>query len=213
VVIVGIDLAGPSNTADTVAVVAETRGDALDVVEVASDLSDAAIVELARRRGSSNGPITFGLDAPLSYNDGGGDRPGDKALRRLVVEAGLRSGSIMTPTMTRMAYLTLRGHAVARALESLGEARIVEVHPGAAMVLRGAPVAAVRGFSTDRKMQTKLLAWLRRQGVRGLEARKFPRSHHVAAVGALLGAWSWARGRSVWCQPAEPPAHPYDFAC
>jgi hypothetical protein len=36
--------------------------------------------------------IAVGLDAPLSYNPGGGDRPADACLRKAVVGAGLRQG-------------------------------------------------------------------------------------------------------------------------
>ena len=209
----GIDLAGPSNATDTAAVIARADGnDRLRVVEVASGLGDAAIAERIRRH-SCDRPLVVGLDAPLSYNDGGGDRPGDKRLRARVVEAGLRSGSIMTPTMTRMANLTLRGHAVARLIESLGPVRIAEVHPGAAMVLRGAPVAAVRGYATRRTDQRRLVAWLRSQGIFELSSRALPSSHHVAAAAALLAAWRWSTGHWMWREAASPPAHPYDFAC
>ncbi|MFP3489293.1 DUF429 domain-containing protein, partial [Staphylococcus sp. SIMBA_130] len=78
--------------------------------------------------------VTIGIDAPLSYQPGGGDRPSDRALRQRIVKAGMRSGSIMTPTMTRMVYLKLRGISLSRGLEA--NAHIVEVHPGAAIGLR-----------------------------------------------------------------------------
>jgi len=37
--------------------------------------------------------------------------------------------------------------------------------------------------------------------------------HTVAACAAALAAWDWSRGKGRWVHPADPPAHPYDFAC
>ena len=155
-----------------------------------------------------------GIDAPLSYNIGGGDRPADAALRKKIIAAGLRPGSVMVPTMTRMVYLTLRGMAVARLLRAAHEkTAVVEVHPGAAMVLRGAPVDDVAAFKFDSKCRLNLLAWLEGQGLRNVAAVQEPTDHYVAACGAALAAWKWHINETKWLHRAVLPFHPFDFAC
>lgn len=130
--IVGIDLSGPSNTADTSLVVFRAEDERLLLREALSGAGDKSIYEAVSRLCTQDA-VAIGIDAPLSYNPGGGDRPCDSDLRRRCIEAGMHPGSVMAPTMTRMAYLTLRGISVARSLESIPKAppRIVEVHPGA----------------------------------------------------------------------------------
>jgi len=160
-------------------------------------------------------PLVVGIDAPLSYHIGGGDRPADSILRRRLVQVGLKPGSVMPPTMTRMAYLTLRGMAVSRMLESVTShrIRIVEVHPGAAMALRGAPIQDVLGSRSGRNSRLRLLKWLESQGLRNLPIEETARDHDVAASAAALAAWQWHCNQWVWVFPAAPPYHPYDFAC
>lgn len=211
--IVGIDLAGPANATDTALIIAHATPEGLELQESRLGVSDTSILALARKLASA--PCVFALDAPLSYNEGGGDRPGDRHLRREIIEAGLSSGSVMAPTMTRMAYLTLRGMAVARGILSVAgsSARVVEVHPGAAMVLRGAPVDAVRGFSKQAEARAELLRWLETQRISGLDPSLTQTSHQVAAVAAALAGWAWSEGRSAWQWKAAPPLHPFDFAC
>ena len=122
----------------------------------------------------------------------------------------------MPPTMIRMVYLTLRGVALTRTLESLKPDRdlqIVEVHPGACMLLRGAPAQDVTGFKRRPACRRRLLGWLEEKGIKGTGLKDSVSDHFVAACGAALGAWHWGLGRSVWRFPAEPPQHPYDFAC
>lgn len=212
VTIIGIDLSGPSNAKDTAVVVAEGNATELRVVESRCGASDAEILVHVRRAAR---PLVVALDAPLSYQDGGGDRPADRELRKRIVAAGMRSGSVMTPTMTRMAYLTLRGIAVARLVAGAGgsDVRVVEVHPGASMALRGAPIDAVRSFRADPAAGARLLEWLGTQGVIGLRAETTVRSHEVAAAAAVLAGWRWSIDRAAWCWPAEGPMHPFDFAC
>ena len=111
--VIGIDLSGPCNAADTAIAAFRANGRRLVLQERLLGADDAAIAALiARARPDAD--LVVGLDAPLSYNDGGGDRPADRLLRARAVAAGLLPGSIMPPTLTRMAYLTLRGITVAR---------------------------------------------------------------------------------------------------
>lgn len=208
--IVGIDASGPTNHDDTCACVLAVADGRATYLRHVSGLSDAAAIALVA---GLDGPVVIGLDAPLSYSDGGGDRPGDKRLRDAITARGMLPGSVMTPTMTRMAYLTLRGMGLARGL-TLGcgpAVRIVEVHPGAALVLRGAPVGDVRAVKSDAAARERLVAWLRDAGLEGLPDDVADTDHALMSAAAALAAWSWSEGRTAWICAAVPPLHPYDF--
>jgi predicted nuclease with RNAse H fold len=210
--VLGVDLSGPANPRDTAAAWFEVDGEALGFAGGRLGAGDPELCELVARLAGS-APLWVGLDAPLSYQPGGGDRPGDTALRRLVVARGLHPGSVMAPTLTRMAYLTLRGIALARAIERVAPgARIVEVHPGAAMALRGAPASALRRMKRSPRARRALAGWLARQGLRGLPDGRAS-DHELAARACALATWRWSQGRPAWLAPAAPPLHPYDFAC
>ena len=212
-IIIGIDLSGPSNAADTALVSFECQESVLKLTQSVQGASDADIFHLVSERAKESG-VTVGLDAPLSYNDGGKDRPSDSELRSRIVAAGLRSGSVMTPTMNRMAYLTLRGISVAHQLLTIpSRPSIVEVHPGAVMALRGAPIDAVRSFKKSPEARMQLLNWLEQQGLQSVVQDEFPTDHYVAACAAALATWKWSLQESVWLHSADPPAHPFDFAC
>ncbi len=190
----------------------QERTEGIILLEMIEPAGDEQIMEKISRL-SHEGRVAVGMDAPLSYNPGGGDRASDKALRDLVKQHAGGVG-VMTPTMTRMVYLTLRGIALTRMLAAqVPEARLVEVHPGACMLLRDAAREDVKKFKTDVSARARLLDWLSSQGLKGLTASQPCSDHFVAACAAALGAWQWAIGKAVWCHPAEPPAHPYDFAC
>jgi uncharacterized protein len=209
--IIGIDLSGPTNTAETALAWFRVDGQGLVYEGSRVGATDQQILNLVSNLG---GDLVFGLDAPLSYNPGGGDRPADQDLRQRLVAAGLVSGSVMTPTMTSMAYLTLRGISVARFLSASNHnTRFVEVHPAGCMVLRGADRDAVRGMKTSQEARRKLLAWLDRQGLTGAAQLDPETSHLVAACASALAAWKWSINRSVWITPASFPFHPYDLAC
>jgi predicted nuclease with RNAse H fold len=212
--VLGIDLSGPSNVKDTVCLVFQVSGGKLQFVQAIQGAQDEEFYEVAVEL-AWEGEIVVGLDAPLSYNPGGGDRPGDRALRERIIAAGLHPGSVMTPTMTRMAYLTLRGMAVARLLRSIPDRspKIVEVHPGATMALRGAPIADVRTYKVDPPARQRLLGWLNSQDLECGDILKNPTDHHIAACAAALSAWKWYQRDAVWVEPASLPHHPFDFAC
>ena len=212
--IVGIDLSGPRNSAETCLVSFEERGEEIHLVDVREGADDNQILEAIINLNSKE-HIVIGIDAPLSYNLKGGDRPSDSELRHLVLERGGRVG-IMPPTMIRMVYLTLRGVILTRLLESLRpeyDLGIVEVHPGACMVLRGTDAGDVRKFKTEPSARGRLLDWLETKGVKGIVREDAVSDHYVAACGAALAAWQWGVGKSIWCFASNPPHHPYDFAC
>lgn len=212
--IIGIDLSGPRNFADTCLVSFEERGDGIHLVNVREGADDDQILNAITSL-ETNEHIVIGIDAPLSYNSIGGDRPSDAELRRVVHEHGGRVG-IMPPTMIRMVYLTLRGVMLTHILELLKpqyDLGIVEIHPGACMVLRGANAIDVRNFKSDPSARGRLLNWLETKGVKEITIRETVSDHYVAACAAALGAWQWGLGKSVWRFEAKPPRHPYDFAC
>ena len=212
--IIGIDLSGPRNSADTCLVSFEERGDEIRLIDVREGADDNHILE-AISRIPERERIIIGIDAPLSYNPKGGDRPSDSALRHLIQTRGGGAG-IMPPTMIRMVYLTLRGLQLTRLLESLKpviDLRIVEVHPGACMVLRGADASDVRKFKSEPVVRRNLLEWLESKGLKGITSEAPVSDHYVAACAAALGAWQWSIGKSVWCFTHERPHRPYDFGC
>ncbi len=213
-VFVGIDLSGPRNSADTYLVSFEERGDEIHLQDIREHANDEKILEALLNLGTDK-QITIGIDAPLSYNLSGGDRPSDKDLRRFVKERGGFTG-VMPPTMMRMVYLTLRGVSLTRLLESFKpqyQFQIVEVHPGACMFLHGADAQDVRIFKHDSSAKVRLLGWLESKGVKGILHDASIEDHYLAACAAAFGAWQWKQGKSVWKFPADPPHHPYDFAC
>ena len=118
----------------------ECENDSLRLTRTIEGTTDQSIYG-AIIESPSNIKAIVGIDAPLSYNPGGGDRQADTHLRKRIIEKRMHPGSVMVPTLTRMVYLTLRGISVSRFLDSPPNERIkiVEVHPSAAMALRGAP--------------------------------------------------------------------------
>jgi predicted nuclease with RNAse H fold len=213
-IVCGIDLSGPANVADTAIAVFKENGNVLRLQAVRERATDEEIVDIVYEAARA-GSVVVGLDAPLSYNPGGGDRPGDALLRLQITASGLRSGSVMPPTLTRMVYLTLRGIAVARSIEATcrTKARIVEVHPSACMVLRGADAKRVRTLRKSVASRRYILDWLGKEGIRGLRALGSPTDHVIASCACVLAGWKWHSGESAWMMEASPPHHPYDFAC
>ncbi len=211
--VLGIDLSGPRNVKDTYVAAFRTSDAALHYLDSIAAADDLSILRLTSDL-AARGPVVVGIDAPLSYNPTGGDRPSDSGLRRLVQQRKGRIG-IMPPTMIRMVYLTLRGISLARLLEAALKPtiRIVEVHPGAAMFLRGADRADLASIKKESGARERLLDWLQTKGLMGVPHAKETPDHFVMACGAALAAWDWTLGRSAWCFPASPPLHPYDFAC
>ena len=212
--ILGIDLSGPRNYADTCLVSFEEGEEEIHLIDVREGADDDRILGAISSFGQKE-RIVIGIDAPLSYNPKGGDRPSDSELRRLVHEIRGRVG-IMPPTMMRMVYLTLRGVGLTRLLDSLKpqyDLGIVEVHPGACMILRGADAEDVRAFKREHPARGRLLDWLESKGLKGICSTETVSDHYVAACAAALAAWQWSLGKCVWCFASNPPYHPYDFVC
>lgn len=236
--VVGIDPSGPTNTSDTCVAIFECREAALTLATTINGGTDEMILGAVKDM-CTRAPAVVGIDAPLSYNPGGKLRPRDKALRERIFDRGYDKRHVMPPTMNRMVYLTLRGICLARLLTTNipDRCRIVEVHPGATMVLNGADVCCVKRYKERQGVQMgaqrssaayqehnevrreagkargELLKWFGEQGVAGIKPNAECTDHFVSAVAAAVAARDWHMGRSAWEKKAEPPLHPFDFAC
>jgi predicted nuclease with RNAse H fold len=169
---------------------------------------------------SETDEVVIGIDAPLSYEDGGGDRESDRALRRFIIEIGMKAGSIMAPTYNRMVYLTLRGIKLSREIETQASrypTSIVEVHPGAVIGSRltEAEKDHVLSYKQSPEVRRLLLRWFKKQQLIGIPETAAEQSHAIDACAAALGAWHWGDQRYTpkWMYAARLPLHPYDFCC
>lgn len=217
--VIGIDLSGPSNHKDTVLSVFEAEKSQLRFLNSRSHLSDEEIlIEVSAQ--SQVDEVVIGIDAPLSYEDGGGDRESDRNLRKFIVEIGMKPGSIMPPTLNRMVYLTLRGIKLSReiaAQPSLHPISIVEVHPGAVIGSRLSQIEMdyLLTYKKDFEVRKVLLGWLEQQQLIGIPETAAERCHSIDACAAALGAWHWGDPAFTpkWRSLAKPPLHPYEFCC
>ncbi|MHA6252500.1 DUF429 domain-containing protein [Oceanobacillus sp. CAU 1775] len=217
--VIGIDLSGPSNHKDTVLSVFEVKNSQLKFIKIRSNISDEEILKEIIEQAQLD-EVVIGIDAPLSYEDGGGDRESDRALRRYIVELGMKPGSIMPPTLNRMVYLTLRGIRLSREIESQvyeHPVSIVEVHPGAVVGSRLSPLEMdfVLTYKQEFRVRQFLLSWLEEQHLIGVPDTVAEFSHSFDSCAAALGTWHWKDDNFVpkWISPAKPPLHPYDFCC
>ncbi|MCA1032873.1 DUF429 domain-containing protein [Bacillus timonensis] len=217
--VIGIDLSGPSNHKDTVLVVFEKKKDELQFVKWESNLSDQDILTEIYEQ-SLIDEVVIGIDAPLSYNDGGGDREGDRDLRRFIVSLGMKSGSIMPPTFNRMVYLTLRGIKLSREIENLNTPNsisIAEVHPGAVIGsrLQKEDIEFALIYKQQREARRFIRNWFTDQRLIEIPVEIEEESHSIDACAAALGAWHWKDPsyKPKWILPALPPHHPYDYCC
>ncbi|WP_246942923.1 DUF429 domain-containing protein [Bacillus pinisoli] len=219
--VVGIDLSGPSNHKDTVLTVFEQKESHLHFIKWKSNVSDQEILTEIYEQGQLD-EVVIGIDAPLSYEDGGGDREGDRLLRKFIVSLGMKPGSIMPPTLNKMVYLTLRGIKLSREIESLNTTypiSIVEVHPGAVIgsrLLKQELEYALNYKHEQAKLAREFIRdWLAEQELRQLPIEIDAKSHSIDACAAALGAWHWKdlSYKPKWIYPAHPPLHPYDYCC
>jgi uncharacterized protein len=217
--IIGIDLSGPSNHKDTVMAVFEKAGNQLKCIKLVSSISDLEILNEISKQ-SQTSEVVIGVDAPLSYEDGGGDRKGDQLLRQYIISLGMKSGSIMPPTFNRMVYLTLRGIKLSREIANLQTPHpisLVEVHPGAVIGSRLAKEDFEYVLEYKQKLSSRsyLKEWFKSQNVMMIPDQVAQESHMIDACAAALGAWHWKDPLLVpkWLMPAVHPLHPYDYCC
>lgn len=210
---VGVDLSGPSNFEDTVLVgVRRVEGDGWRLETVESGLGDGDIVDSVVSQASTGGErVAVGLDAPLSYNSGGGLRERDRALREQLRSAGHPVRSVMAPTMTRMIYLTARGMTVARQLREALEVDILEVHPTSALYFRADTPDHVERMKEEPAVRGELVDALAFGG--SLEALRGGSDHTVAAAAAARATADWLDGDACYEYGSDPPAHPHPLVC
>ncbi len=212
--IIGIDLSGPTNTTGTAFACFQRADACLLPSDLQQDVDDQDAYDYINQLDSPH-RVVVGIDAPLSYNPGGGDRPAEKRLRCLVTDAGLSPGTIMPPTMTRMVYLTLRGMAIARTIQQAPakSITIIETHPASVMAFHGAPVSDIQHLKHSFQARQNLIRWLDSQGVPAKTLGEDLDDHALCACAAAMGAWKWSSGESSWREPAAPPLHPFECAC
>ncbi|MDF2947511.1 MAG: hypothetical protein K0S51_2190 [Bacillales bacterium] len=218
-IIIGIDLSGPSNHKDTALTVFEKKDQALEFVKWKNNLSDHDILKEILEQ-SQKDEVVIGIDAPLSYEDGGGDRESDRGLRKFIVAIGMKSGSIMPPTFNRMVYLTLRGIKLSREIGNLNTVHpisIVEVHPGAVIGSRlpKKDFENVLIYKQERVVRSFIRMWLTEQGLNNIPIEVEEESHSIDACAAALGAWHWKDPayNPKWLYKANNPLHPFDYCC
>lgn len=217
--VIGIDLSGPANHKDTVMTIFQVKNDQLSFEEMIVDASDETIIA-AISSAASVEEVVIGMDAPLSYQDGGGDRLQDKSMRQFIKSYGLSGSSIMPPTLTKMVYLTLRGISLSRRIMDMKQfekIRLVEVHPGAAIGTRigGNGLYHTLHYKKELESRKAIFKWFPTIGLKGLPEELYLSSHQIDACAAALAAWYWVdvRKQPTWHWEATPPVHPFDLCC
>ncbi|MGP4076214.1 DUF429 domain-containing protein [Halobacillus sp. K22] len=216
---VGIDLSGPSNHKDTAAVICHEEKNQLSIEQLYTGLSDQGIVSIISEQAKNNNKIYIGIDAPLSYQDGGGDRETDRKLRNYAKSLGVKPGSIMPPTLTRMIYLTARGIHIAHMLEKKfpDTVNIVEVHPGMALASRLSLEDRTQAvlYKKDEQSRKFVHRWLSEHYFQSVDKVEDSSTHQLDACLAALACWHWcSEGKSPsWHMSEQPPHHPFPFSC
>ena len=186
---VGIDLAGPANFADTCMAI-EWQGQ----FNIHCGCSDTDILEiLAPYLGKT--PVFIALDAPLTYQEGGGYRDVDRALRHHLNQQGFAKIGVMAPTMTKMVYLTLRGLRLKERFSAIPQTTFFETHPGAALVLSGANYDTVCNIKASPQALATITDFLKQYLA---FAHPITQDHQAMAIAAMLSAKRAALGESLW---------------
>lgn len=217
--VIGIDLSGPANHKDTVLTVFQVRKDQLFFEDMVVDVSDEIMISTILAAASAE-EVVVGMDAPLSYQDGGGDRPQDKSIRQFIKSFGLSGSSIMPPTLTKMVYITLRGITLTRRIMASSDfknIRLVEVHPGAAIGVRLGAESLVHALNYKKDLASSkfIFDWFKTVGFLGLPDEIPYISHQIDACGAALAAWHWAEPtkQAKWLWNETSPEHPFEYCC
>lgn len=217
--VIGIDLSGPANHKDTAMVIFQLKDRELVFEKLIVNASDQMLLTNIKDAASKD-KIVIGMDAPLSYQDGGGDRPQDKGMRNFMKEHGLSGSSIMAPTMTKMVYLTLRGISLSHrimAIEQKKNISLVEVHPGGAIGTRleEEMLHHARTYKKDNDSGKAIYDWFPSVGLLKLPEEVCQTSHTIDACGAALAAWHWGdpNKKPMWLWDQITPEHPYPCCC
>ena len=196
---IGIDLSGPANTKDTsMCIWHEAK------TTIQSDCDDAFIVQTVKQL-AANSSVFVSLDAPLSYQMHGGFRDVDRALRAHLNEQGFSKIGVMAPTMTKMAYLTLRGLRLWLLLKDISNVFIFETHPGAALVMSGVEYDLVTQVKSSQKALEKIQQTLARQYQCDLI---FQSDHELMAFSAMLSVQRYASEQSIFAYQSSVEQQP-----
>lgn len=207
----GLDLSGPSNLGDTFIVHMQKGGSSPKFCAVENGLDDVGIVDWISSRANDR-PFTIAIDAPLSYQPGGGLRKSDRSLREFVKMKGYNAG-IMPPTLTKMVYITLRGINLVRLIQSeCPGATIIESHPGVTLQASGVDGDLIMKMKSQSKARNAIVDYLSTRIV-DLIPEIGMTDHGLAACGCAMAAEAFERGANYWFYDASPPQHPCIFAC
>jgi predicted nuclease with RNAse H fold len=236
-IIIGIDLSGPSNPKDTA--YAQFRvgegGDSLIGERFESNLKDVDLFALLRDLPEAE-PVVIAIDSPLSYKDGGGGRASANALRRLIQKRGLNSphgigmsaSSIMSPFY--ISSLAMRGMHIARSIDP--RYTLIETHSGATLGLHMTDRLGVQPpyqvpdcilhYKQDDKLSSQtahrarqhIVQWLEQvEHVHNLPEDIAATTHQLDSCAAAFAAWKHAMNQSVFHAPVNLPQHPYGYSC
>ncbi|UOQ45186.1 DUF429 domain-containing protein [Halobacillus salinarum] len=212
---IGIDLSGPSNHKDTSLVSFIPSGNKLRYDHSLVGASDEQIIKYIDEISKTEKTVV-GIDAPLSYQDGGGDRPLDKSLRKYARGLGMKSGSIMTPTFSRMVYLTVRGIHLAHCLQVVcpQDVTVLEVHPGCVFAGRAGLQNLFHVLDYKKSLESRawLFKWMSDYGLTGLDNLNKSSTHVLDACAAAIAAWEFDKQiEDFFFYPSQPPLHPFPF--
>lgn len=165
-----------------------------------SNLNDSQIYEFLQQY-ATNYQIFIAVDAPLTYNEGGGYREVDRAVREHLNAHGFSKIGVMAPTMTKMAYLTLRGLRIRELCGLLPNVQLFETHPGASLVLDSISYEMVTQIKS--MPQARLAVWEALTGryrfLNGLKSTKIANNdHELMAIAAMLSAFRFAHHQTLF---------------
>ena len=120
----------------------------------------------------------------------------------------------MTPTMTRMSYLTLRGISITRILETLKKKpKVIEVHPFVSLLINGANKEDIKNVKKNEKAKQNILNFLKKRQISKLPVIVSKNDHFISSVIAAQIAFFYSRNQYQWRSKRKFPFHPYDFVC
>ena len=214
-IFLGIDLSGPVNIIDTA--ISWFKYDYLNeqlvLINYKIGADDNFIFNIVKDL-SRNNNLLIAIDAPLSYNIKGGDRKSDQSLRKFLKERDFKTSSVMTPTMTRMSYLTLRGISITRILETLNnKPKIIEVHPFISLLINGANKVDIDNVKKNTKAKKNILTFLKKRQISDLPIIASKNDHFLSSIIAARIAYLYSKNQYQWISKRKFPFHPYDFVC
>lgn len=200
----GIDLSGPSNAQYTSLCLFSDS-----TITLYNNCNDQKITEILQQLPSDQA-VFIAVDAPLSYQDGGGFRDIDRALRQHLNQQGFKKIGVMAPTMTRMAYLTLRGLRLKEVCREFVQVQLFETHPGAALVCSGINYELVQKIKNEPQAIQRITKQLAARLPKNITLPKMASDHDLMALSAMLSAYNLSRNLPNWRISSEIMGQP-DF--